>query len=301
LNKIVYPEYQEHILGLEPIPGGRQRFYVDIQTMAYSKLHHHDYAELSFFVDGTGYEFINGIGHRLQSGTASFILPHQIHVIHNAPNQPVRKYRCMFDFSLLNDMCGNPDISRLLYSVGSTLPSFVDLHGYLEERMKAVFEQLHHEYTLSDSPVHQAMIGLKLREAVLWFIRAASETPLDFAQYEREDHSEFWDILHYVHTHCSDNLSLEELSHQFHYSVQHISRSFKDRTGKGFLDYVHELRINSAITMLIHTNMPITEIAVAAGFDSFRTFARVFRQIKGQTASEFRNSIRPGTDHDRNR
>lgn len=293
MNCIKYPEYQEHIRGLQIIPGRRNRFYVDIQTLSFSKLHHHDYAELSLFVDGEGMEFINGIGHRLRPGTVSFVLPHQIHIIRNDPLHPVRKYRCMFDVDLLHHTIWNSEISRLMYSIGSTLPSFVDLHGYSEERLKIAFEHLLHEYSMPDSVVNEAMISLKLRETVLEFIRAASEIPSVVAS-EREDKSKFWDMVQYVHTHCSDDLSLEELSRQFHYSVQHISRSFKEHIGKGFLEYVHELRIASAATMLTHTNMPVTDIAVAAGFDSFRTFARVFRQLKGQTASEFRNSMGQG-------
>lgn len=290
MNRITYPEYQDHIRGLKTTSGSRKRFYADIRTMSYSKLHHHDYAELSFFVEGGGSEFINGIGHRLRPGTISFVLPHQIHIMHNDPLHPVRKYRCMFDMALLHLTMWNPEMSRLLFSIGKTLPSFLDLQGYQEERMKATFEHLLHEYSLPDSPVREEMISLKLRETVLWYIRASAEASSVPTQSEREVKSKFWEMVQYVHTHCSDPLSLEELSRQFEYSVQHISRSFKEHTGKGFLEYLHELRIASASAMLIHTNMSITDVAVAAGFDSFRTFARVFRHVKGQTAREFRNS-----------
>jgi transcriptional regulator GlxA family with amidase domain len=41
--------------------------------------------------------------------------------------------------------------------------------------------------------------------------------------------------------------------------------------------------------MLITTDLPVADITFAAGFESFRTFARVFREMKGLTPTQYRN------------
>ncbi|WP_158301751.1 AraC family transcriptional regulator [Paenibacillus mesophilus] len=292
MPKTIYPEYQEHIGGLKMTADGKQRFFINVGTVTQSALHHHDYAELSYYVEGTGSESINGVAHRIRPGTASFLLPHHMHKLESDPGLTMRKYRCMFDLPLLFGEHEDSEFSRLLYGIGTTSPSFADFDGAGAERMTATMEQLHEEYAMPDSPGRRHMIRLKLSEAILLFIRAGngkcSVPPAD----ERDETVKMSPLLQYVHLHYTDKLTLEDLSRQFRYSVPHISRSFKEHTGKRFHDYVRQLRIESAITMLLHTNMSVTDIAAAVGFDSFRTFARAFRDMKGRTASEFRSLMR---------
>src|SRR5690606_32673826 len=101
----------------------------------------------------------------------------------------------------------------------------------------------------------------------------------------------FWKVLQYLHVHYQEDLSLESISRQFRVSPPYISRLFKEHVGQSFLTYLHELRIKSAASLLISTDMSISDIATEVGFESYRTFLRVFRDIRGQTPSEFREMI----------
>ncbi|RKN84197.1 helix-turn-helix transcriptional regulator [Paenibacillus ginsengarvi] len=292
MSKMNFPEYQEHIGGLQAAADGQHRFFINIGTVTLSPLHHHDYAELSFFVEGTGTEHINGVTHRVEAGTASFLLPHHMHMLESDSGRTMSKYRCMFDLQLLFGEHEDPEFSRLVYGIGTTSPSFVQFGGAAAERMRQTLEQLHEEYALPDSPGRRHMIRLKLSEAMLLFIRAGGDTGKTSRECGPDETIKLSPLLQYVHLHYSDKLTLEDLAQKFHYSVPHISRSFKEHTGKRFHEYVRQLRMESAITMLLHTNMSVTDIAAAAGFDSFRTFARAFRETNGQTASEFRRTMR---------
>lgn len=292
MSKTIFPEYQDHIGGLAMSPDGKQRFFINVGSVTLSPLHHHGYAEFSYFVAGTGSESINGVAHRIRPGTASFLLPHHMHKLESDAGQTMSKYRCMFDLPLLFGEHEDPEFARLVYGIGTTSPSFADLDGAAAERMLATMEQLLEEYAGPDSPGRRHMIRLKLSEAILLFVRAAAGSCPSRAAEEAEDTVKMSPLLQYVHLHYTEKLSLEDLSRQFRYSVPHISRSFKEHTGKRFHDYVRLLRIESATTMLLHTNMSITDIAIAVGFDSFRTFARAFRETKNMTASEYRGMMR---------
>lgn len=294
MAKTIYPEYQEHIGGLKMSADGEQRFFINIGTVTHSALHHHDYAELSFFIEGTGSESINGVAHRIRPGTASFLLPHHMHKLESDPGQTMSKYRCMFDLPLLFSEYEDPEFSRLVYGIGTTSSSFADFDGDAAERMMATMRQLHEEYARPDTPGSRHMIRLKISEALLLFVRNATGNDRSPFKDGPEESVKMSPLLQYVHLHYTEKLALEDLSRQFRYSVPHISRSFKEQTGKRFHDYVRQLRIESAITMLLHTNMSVTDIATAVGFDSFRTFARAFRDMKGQTASEYRAMMRDG-------
>ncbi len=74
-----------------------------------------------------------------------------------------------------------------------------------------------------------------------------------------------------------------------------FSRYFVRTTGKNFVRYVTELKIGKAVSLLLHTDRPISEIAMAAGFGNLANFNRHFRRLKQRTPGEFRRLFRSMT------
>ncbi|WP_127583797.1 AraC family transcriptional regulator [Paenibacillus koleovorans] len=291
----LYLEYQGDIDDIPRMPGTRERFGILETSVSRTPLHYHDYAEISYFTGGSGVETINGICHSLQAGTVSFLLPNHMHTIQSAPDQFVRKYCCMFDVQLLFGYQEDGEFSRLLHTVGTELPSFGDFTGSEQETMQSIFQSLLALTHETQTPVLRHMIRTKLTEAVLLFLRSASHNQSvlkspNATQTFRQTQL-FWPVLRHVHVHYREPISLEELAQRFHLSVSYISLAFKKYTGSTFVKYIHQLRVESAVNMLRHTTISVTDIAHEVGFASFRTFARVFREIKGVTAKEFRGML----------
>jgi|GEM_PF-390350 len=290
-----YLEYQGDIDDIPRMPGTRERFGIHETTVSRTSLHYHDYAEISYFTGGSGVETINGIRHGLQAGTVSFLLPNHMHTIQSEPDHFVRKYCCMFDVQLLFGYEENGEFSRLLHTVGTELPSFVDFQGVEQEEMQHVFQCLLALANEAQTPALRHMIRTKLTEAALRFIRSASanDQPAPLAPLTKrtiERTRLFEPVLRHVHLHYRESFSLEELAERFHLSASYISLAFKKYTGSTFVKYVHQLRVESAANMLRHTTISVTGIAHEVGFESFRTFARVFREIMGVTAKQFRST-----------
>jgi AraC-like DNA-binding protein len=286
MAKVGFPEYQER----KP-----EEFFINIGEVVQTDLHHHDFAELSLFIDGTGTESINGTDYAVRPSAASFLLPHHMHklVSDSPPEQKLVKFRCMFELPFLFEEKDHSEFPKLVYSIGTTTPSVVYFDGEAEEQMRAAMAGLLKEYESPDTIGRRHMLKLKLSEAMLLFIRAShaanrASEPVA-AACESLPMSQ---LLQYVHLHYLEKLRIEDLASRFCYSVPHISRMFKEQTGIRLHDYVQKLRIESAITLLLRTNMSVTDVATAAGFESFRTFTRVFRELKGMTASEFRDMRR---------
>lgn len=288
MSKVNYPEHLNVINGLQNVStAGKLRFYMAATHMRNIRLQHHDYVEFAYFESVNGIQTINGVRHELKPGTVSFILPHQMHSIESPTDRQSRKYCCMFDLQLLFGTHDDSELYSLVYGIGRRMPSFVDFQGPERERMHRLFLELLQEYRQSGSPGNFHMIRAKLTEMLLLFVRTGTEPVRGDLPMENK-WNWFWQMLHYVHTHYSDSLTQEELSRTFHVSPTHLSRTFKEQTGQGFLDYLHRIRIDSACSMLVHTNMSISAIGIDVGFESFRTFSRVFREIKGVTARQYR-------------
>lgn len=86
------------------------------------------------------------------------------------------------------------------------------------------------------------------------------------------------------------NLSLEFIALEFNTSPSYISVFVKNNLNLGFHEYVTNLRVSEAKSLLIKTDMPISDIAETVGFPSRTTFFRSFKQNTGLTPNEFRKT-----------
>lgn len=71
-------------------------------------------------------------------------------------------------------------------------------------------------------------------------------------------------------------------------SEAHFARSFKQAFGLPPHRYLLTRRIEQANTLLRDTDMSITDIALATGWESVGTFGRIFRVITGHTPGSAR-------------
>ncbi len=71
-------------------------------------------------------------------------------------------------------------------------------------------------------------------------------------------------------------------------SAAHFARSFAAAFGAPPHRYLLTRRVERATTLLRDTDLPITEIAFATGWQSLGTFGRTFRDIVGESPGEFR-------------
>lgn len=101
------------------------------------------------------------------------------------------------------------------------------------------------------------------------------------------------EIKDYINKHFAENLTLEQLAQRYSYSPFHLSRSFKEKEGIGFKDYLLAKRLDHACRLLIEGRWSITEICPMAGFSNRSFFYRYFRKQKGMTPDEFRKKHFP--------
>jgi YesN/AraC family two-component response regulator len=226
----------------------------------------------------------------MEPGSVSLALPYHIHQTISDKGAVIQKYCCQFDISLL---FGSPYISEWfgrMYQIGTQLPSTALFREEEAAQIEQLFARLLLEYRNADLRGRNNMICNKLSEALIMFLRKA-ETDEQPAKAMDQDISDqlFWRALHYVHVHFAKRLTLDMIASHLHISATYVSRLFREKTGRSFLEYVHQLRVNSAASMLITSDRPIMDIAFRTGFESVRTFYRVFKEVKGQSPREYRN------------
>ena len=73
---------------------------------------------------------------------------------------------------------------------------------------------------------------------------------------------------------------------------------FRKATGLDFTGYVSRVRIEKAKHMLLNPNLRVSEIAFAVGFQSLTHFNRVFKNIVGESPTEYRLEARASEHKD---
>lgn len=259
--------------------------------------HRHDFLELGLVVEGRGSEMVNGTLHALEPGTITFLLPYQIHELQAAKDSQLLLYVCNFDMGLLlNAPYREFGQCLLREDEGETAP-FVQLHPEQFREMLGLFDRMQTEYNRNERWKPLVLTSM-LFEILALFDRIRSRQNQTSPTGRSPNDSAIWEIIHYIHQHYRESLTLAELAKLFHFSVPNLSMLLKRHLGTSFIEFIHELRIRQACSLLQSSHMAITDIALEVGFRSFASFSRVFNHQKGVSPSVYRKkwSERPQAD-----
>ena len=95
-------------------------------------------------------------------------------------------------------------------------------------------------------------------------------------------------VLLYMQKNYRNTISLHEASKLIHLSDTAFCKFFKRSIGKTFSDYLNDLRVLHACTLLIETDKPISQIAAESGFENLAYFNRVLLKKKKIQPTIFR-------------
>ncbi|MCQ4088892.1 helix-turn-helix domain-containing protein [Saccharibacillus sp. JS10] len=97
------------------------------------------------------------------------------------------------------------------------------------------------------------------------------------------------DIVKDVDDRFSDyTLSLEHLALKYSVSTSYLSRSFKEKTGLNFSQYIWRRRVDEVIRQLETTSAPLKEIIEQVGYLDAPNFIRKFKKEMGFTPGQYR-------------
>ncbi|MEW9701424.1 helix-turn-helix domain-containing protein [Paenibacillus sp. SI8] len=252
------------------------------------RAHRHDFLEFSYVVEGSGSETINDARHPMAPGTFTFVLPYQVHEIFTDPGSTLVLYNCMFSMDLLMEPGQHDRLSELINDM-NLLPPYANFQGAKQNRMLQLLEDMFNEYK-GDDLWRRTLLQVRLKEILVLFDRCRRNGAC--GQYEAPSQSKpspsVWPIIHYIHRNYQEDISLADLAAQFTMSVSRISEVIKQTTGQTFVHFLHDLRLRHACSLLVSTEMSVTEIALDVGYGSYKTFSRIFRESKGLAPKDYR-------------
>lgn len=130
----------------------------------------------------------------------------------------------------------------------------------------------------------QMFLALVLKACVIEDPYRAKRNP------KRDNRLSLDDVFVYIHTHLTEEITLEQLEQEFYVSRHHLIREFKKRTGQTVHRYIVKARLDLC-RKYIEQGYSITEVYRMGGFGGYNHFFRAFKQAYGLTPKEYYRSI----------
>lgn len=95
-------------------------------------------------------------------------------------------------------------------------------------------------------------------------------------------------LMEYISDHYMEPLSLSKVANHFHFNPSYLSSYFATHNHEGFIEYLNKVRIEEATKLLRTGKFTISEISAIVGYSDHSYFCKVFKKIKGLSASKYR-------------
>lgn len=237
----------------------------------------YDYDQFFYNCTGSGWLEMNGQTYELPEGSAFFI--------------PARKPHCYYPDGDIWDVrwmvpCGSglPALYRKFHLENGGVFSLQD-----ESELDRILNQMRmdlikHPKTgniLAAGAVYPFIIEF-VYQTTLYRLKESQNTP-----YEQQIRA----LQEYISTHCVHPISMDDLCRVVPVSPQHICRIFKEALGVRPMEYINQVRIELACSLLLYSHLSIKEIGEKCGFQNTNYFCKKFKQFEHVTPLEYRNSV----------
>lgn len=101
-------------------------------------------------------------------------------------------------------------------------------------------------------------------------------------------HKEIKEIISFIQENYSKHISLDDISSHIHMSKSWCCRIFKQALHCTILQYLTEIRIKKSMTLLLSTDLTVTEIAYNTGFSDTSYFIKKFNETVHMTPRAYR-------------
>lgn len=100
------------------------------------------------------------------------------------------------------------------------------------------------------------------------------------------------EAIRFIHENYHKPIDLAMVSNHVSLNYAYFSNLFKKNIGKGFAEYLRDVRLDKARRLLAETDYKIIEITPLVGYESYKSFTRAFREVMGMQPTEYRQMMR---------
>ena len=250
-------------------------------------LHWHSELEIFVLLEGDVEVQIGEKRFRLTAGEGCFINSEILHSYYAVGDEPCHFRSFVFDAAIVSGMPGSVfDIKYVRPLLNKNVP-FIQMNGVKKD--KIYFEQFDIAFKAAQNEGHG--YEFVIREALTHILLFLSERCKSYdIQSVSVQEIRLKQMLEWINKNIEKNISLPELAKSANISARECQRIFKKYLQCRPVAYIQKQRILIAVQYLTMTDDPITDIALKCGFSSPSYFTSQFKNITGETPTEYRNT-----------
>lgn len=236
--------------------------------------HSHDFCEILYVAGGAGEAILEGKKFRLAPGDLVVVNPGTLHEERSDAKAPLRLiFLAIRDFAVPGLPAGC--LSQEKYRVLSCGEYRYKMDIYLRELLQETSSQIEFYQEISQGLV-SALLVLVMR-----LIRINPEDEAALSQ-------ECQKIKEYLDQNFTSPITLDSLSETVYISKHYLSLLFKEQTGVSPIKYLTSKRMEKACELLSETELPVSEVSKAVGYENPLYFSQVFKRIYGISPVKYR-------------
>ena len=128
----------------------------------------------------------------------------------------------------------------------------------------------------------------KVREECSVYIERCFNRSLEIAS--NKESAEIIRVKAYIKAHYADEISLNVLADLAGMTSSYLSSLFKRSTGKNYMEYLIDVRMEEAHRLLLGTDLMTYEISEAVGYRTVRRFVETFKKKFGMSPVEYKKA-----------
>jgi len=268
---------REHQFSISQI---RRDAYFDMK-----ETHVHPYHEIYYLLSGKRKIFVNHTIYVVNRGDIVAIEKGTLHrstyLEDKSHERIVINFTDQFAAPLYEEF-GREMVLKCFKNPHMTIP--VSRREYVDDLM----QKMEYEYKISDI-FSERLLKNHLYELLIFLIRCQEFQYSPMEELDAADEA-IQKAAKYICQNYHTSITLADAARQANMSSSCFSRRFKQTTGFGFKEYLSNIRLKEAATLLLETNDSITDIALRCGYNDSNYFGDVFKKVKGMPPYLYRKN-----------
>ena len=239
--------------------------------------HEYKFYELEITLLGDGMRTINGTNHPVRRGEVHIIRPGDIHSfqVDGTLKTFLIQFSSKYISGEMSDELSGSDRAFITYLSNDECDAFEYICNSLDL------------LKLSENLVEPATMN-KLLEVLISIFRSSFNNRKRAKVASRDPQDKMQQILDWMQMHYRTYIDADDVAKQFHFNTAYLRRLFKDRVGMSIMQYLKELRLEYARSLLVTTSLKISDVCDRSGYRSMPTFIADFKQKYSQAPLAFR-------------
>ena len=263
----------------------------------YPHLHRHKEIQVTWVINGDGTLIVGNTMHNFQSGDLFVIGANQPHLFKSEPSffDPNNRKK-IHSLNLFFSPTGF--VSQLLaFPEMLSIKKFLESSNFgLQASGKNAARLAEHFLKISNATTGFTLsYFIELLQVMANFKHWQYLSVRSFASNITDsDGLRMNEIYRYTMDHYTESIMLEQVASVACLTPQSFCRYFKKHTGKTYVNFLNEVRINEACKRLMeNTYGNIANVAYKCGFNSVVSFNRLFKNVTAKTPKEFARAYNP--------